>query len=70
MGMLPVQGDAGFHEGGQYVHLTEVDPLPFEPDPRNPRGVPLGPSSTLSLPGPSHSVGAQREADEAVLVRS
>jgi hypothetical protein len=35
MGMLPVQGDAGFHEGGQYVHLTEVNPAPFEPDPRN-----------------------------------
>ena len=59
--MLPVQGDAGFHEGGQYVHLTEVNPVPFEPDPRNPRGVPLG---------PSRSVGAQLEADEAVPVRS
>jgi hypothetical protein len=35
MGMLPVQGDAGFHEGGQYVHLTEVNPVPFEPDPRD-----------------------------------
>ena len=29
--MLPVQDDAGFHEGGQYVHLTEVNPLPFVP---------------------------------------
>ena len=29
MGMLPVQDDAGFHGGGQHVHLTEVYPAPF-----------------------------------------
>jgi hypothetical protein len=29
MGMLPVQVDAGFPEGGQYVHLTEVKSVPF-----------------------------------------
>jgi hypothetical protein len=29
MGMLPVQDDAGFHEGGQHVHLTEVYAAPF-----------------------------------------
>ena len=34
MGMLPVQDDAGFHEGGQNVHLTEVDPVPFGSDDR------------------------------------
>ena len=33
--MLPVQVDAGFLDGGQYVHLTEVNPVPFEP-PQNP----------------------------------
>ena len=27
--MLPVQVGVGFPEGGQYVHLTEVNPLPF-----------------------------------------
>ena len=35
MGMLPVQVEAGFPDGGQYVHLTEVDPVPFKPDPKN-----------------------------------
>ena len=29
MGMLSVQVDVGFPEGGQYVHLTEVNPVPF-----------------------------------------
>jgi len=29
MGILPVQDDAGIHEGGQHVHLTEVNPVPI-----------------------------------------
>ena len=36
MGMLPVQDDAGFDEGGQHVHLTEVNPVPFWPDTKIP----------------------------------
>ena len=40
--MLPVQDDAGFHEGGQYVHLTEVNPVPFDPAPLKRNQVPGG----------------------------
>jgi hypothetical protein len=33
--MLPIQDDPGFHEGGQYVHLSEIHPMTFEPGTEN-----------------------------------